>query len=267
MKRVVLIVGLFLISQLEVMAMDFYSTEDPKAYLTRLRFNYNFSWDIFEIETKIAKDLSFYKGSNWSVGIMGSITMFIHPTSGLFGAYPVNDLYGAIGTFVNFYNVWVENLNISIQPIVHESSHIADGWINGISNIARDYSFDSNEYFNIDTFYLLSGWKIFGGLAYYIYLPSKPIETMTRPLRFRFHFGTDGSVEIFPGWKLLICADIGLFYEDGPLYRKGFHPAYNFATGFDLGPCLLLIHYESQQGLGQDFRILQQRLGIELVIP
>jgi hypothetical protein len=61
-----------------------------------------------------------------------------------------------------------------------------------------------------------------------MHLPSKPIDTVTRPLRFRFHIGEDWTIPLNDKIGVIISSDFALFYEDA------FHPAINIGAGINL---------------------------------
>jgi hypothetical protein len=234
--------------------------QDPKGYVSRVRFNYNFTYDIYEIEAKAAKHIPVWSFARWDIGFMGAITIFIHPTDGFFGYYPVDNLIGYIGAYAEIYDLFTPGLDLIIYPLAHESTHLVDGYDRGGTEtgyLYEDMVFDSNEYYGFDFRYRLNNLNLFAGFIAYLYLPSKPIETVTRPLRFRFHIGEDWTIPINEKLGVIISSDFALFYEDG------FHPAINIGTGVNFGKSTIMLHYEYQRGLGQDFRAMQQRFGLE----
>lgn len=253
-RPAVLVFFLLLFSQLN--AFDFTPVEDPKSYLTHLRFNYNFTYEIPEIEAKIAKSVDFFSYRNWSFGMLGAITIFIHPTDGFGGYYPVDNLIGAFGFYAQCTNFLNSGLNLILYPIAHESTHLVDGYDRG--NLLDDFVFDSNEYLGFDVEYEWDYMALYGGFI--LYLNNLGGQERARNLIARAHIGQEWSIRLTDRIGLVLAYDIALFYEGR------YHPALNVGAGLRLDRADILLHYEYQYGLGQDFEDLQKRLGLECVI-
>lgn len=239
----------------------FYQSEDPKTYLTRIRLQYNFTSRRNEIDAKAAKNLTFFQVSWASIGLMGSIEITIHPTDNFWGAYPVDNLIGAFGLYSELTNFGLSDLSVLLYPVAHESSHLVDGYDGGSSNIYNDRVFDSNEYTGFDLKYAFGGLNLYAGFIYYLYLGSKTTNSVARPLIYRAHIGEDLFIPVIKDvMNVQVSSDFALFYEDR------YHAAVNVGVGLDFIRFKLLVHYEYQYGLGQDFRTLQNRLGLEFIL-
>ncbi|OHD54470.1 MAG: hypothetical protein A2Y33_04695 [Spirochaetes bacterium GWF1_51_8] len=256
MFRVTALILLLTVSS--AMAFEYHHAEDPKSYVTRLRFNYNFTYQKTEIEAKISQTVAFGTILGWEIGFMGSITIFIHPTDSFWGAYPVDNLIGYVGLYIEKTNFFDPNLNLLLYPISHESTHLVDGYDRG--DIATDKVFDSNEYLGFDITYKLCSAALTSGMLFYIYPPNKTLDQMARPLLFRWHLAADYTLPLDGVTSLIAAMDFALFYENR------WHPAFNIGVGADFGKLHLLLHYEYQYGLGQDFRDLQQRFGLQMLV-
>lgn len=240
-----------------IYSLTYLHSEDPKSYVTRIRLNYNYTYEITEIETKLAKTLNFYSYANWNFGIMGAITIFIHPSESFWGAYPVDNLIGYIGIYAEATNFLIPQLNLTLYPLSHESTHLVDGYDRG--DINTDKIFDSNEYLGFDISYSFYNFQLTAGILLYIYF-NKPIETVPRPFIARIHTAENYTIKINSSLEFQISSDLALFYEGY------FHPAVNLGVGVRIAPTSIMMHYEYQVGLGQDYKDVQQRLGVEFII-
>ncbi len=241
-------------------SLSYQAGQDPKAYVTHLRIQYNAHYELIEAEGKISSFLPIYSARRWQWGLLASITIFIHPATDLFGTYPVDNLLGFIGFYANVTNVFkVKHLDMTFYPMIHESTHLVDGYDRG--DINTDKVFDSNEYLGVDfTYQLNPALRLYSGFIFYLYFPPSAYDVSVRPLSFRLHIGEEWTPPINQKINYYLGTDLALFYE------KEFHPALNLASGLDLANSRILIHYEYQRGLGQDFREDQHRLGIELQV-
>ena len=256
MKTIFLTVLLFTASA--AYSLVYHNAEDPKSYVTRVRFNYNFTYQRTEIEAKVSQTLALGNILGCDIGFLGSITIFIHPTDNFWGAYPVDNLIGYIGFYIERTNFFDPALTLLFYPVVHESTHLVDGYDRG--NIATDKVFDSNEYIGFDLTYTLERANLTSGMIFFMYPPNKTLDQMARPLIFRWHIAGDYFIPLDQKTRLIFSGDFALFYENR------WHPAINLGAGADFGGFKLMMHYEYQYGLGQDFRDLQQRFGLEMII-
>jgi hypothetical protein len=239
----------------------FYQVEDPKSYLTHIRFQYNTTWQVNEIEAKVSKNLTFFQLSWFSIGFMGNISIYLHPTDNFWGYYPVDNLIGCFAFYSELTNFGVKDLSIQLYPVAHESSHLVDGYNEGTKNLYTDKFFDSNEYTGFDLRYAFGGLKLYAGFIYYLYLGNKTTNSVARPLIFRVHAGEDFIFPVIPEtMNLILSSDFALFYENR------YHTAVNIGIGLDFDRFKLMFHYENQYGLGQDFNTLQNRLGLEFTL-
>lgn len=247
MRKKIVITFVLLCTSLS--AIHYYSIEDPKSYLTRIRPMFDFSSGTFSIETKISEVLEFYAFKYAAFGMMGSITMYISPEKG--GLFPIDHLYGAFGLYAEITNL--QHVKFSIYPIAHESAHLVDGYK---GDIDADRVPVSHEYTGADVFYVNEAWGLqtVSGIIFYVH-------RISRPLVFRIHGGLDVRVPLYKRINYVVSAHIALFYE------KGIHPALNFGTGIEFPNCHILLHYEYQRGLAQDYNTTYNRLGGEIVIP
>ncbi len=251
---------LFLFIALPAWPLNYHASQDPKSYVTHLRIQYNALYNKLEAEGKFSSDLSIYRAKRWDWGMMASLTFFIHPASDFFGHYPVDNLIGFIGFFGCLSDLFhVPGLDLAVYPLVHESSHLVDGYDRG--NILTDTVFDSNEYLGFDLSYTaLPHLVLHAGFIFYMYFPPSAFYVSTRPLLFRLHIGEEWTIPLNARLGYFVGSDVAVFYENE------FHPAVNIATGLDFSTSRLLLHYEYQRGLGQDFRETHQRIGIELEV-
>lgn len=241
-----------------VYGLSYRSGQDPKSYVSHLRIQYHTGYSLIEAEGKLAHALSIYQTPRWDWGMMAAVTLYIHPADVLLGYYPVDNLIGYIGFYGSLQNLFgLSNLTLSIYPLAHESSHLVDGYDRG--DINTDQVRDSNEYMGFDLSWSLTPQLVlYGGFLFYLYFPPSAFQFSVRPLLFRLHAGQEWSMVLTPRLGFYLGSDLALFYEEG------FHPALNLAAGLEFSSSRLLLHYEYQRGLGQDFREQQQRIGLEL---
>ena len=228
-------------------AFDNILLTSPKSALSQFTTHYNFTYGIYEIETKISKYQDLFAFSPFTFGIYGGVTMYIHPPADVFGYFPVDNLYGVCGVYAKI--PLVNNFNLIMYPVIHESAHLVDGYEKG--NIYDDYRTVSNEFIGFDLDYPIKNLIIYTGFLYYI-------NTNSRDLICRLHIGEDCFVDI-ASLRFIMSSDFALFYE------SELHYAVNVATGIDLKVTKLLLFYENQNGLGQDFDVRHVRFGIKYV--
>lgn len=260
MKKVVLFLLLTVPSAL--FALDYYPGQDPKAYVTHIRLGYNLTYGIFEIEAKAASQFRIARLGEWNFGLLGAIEIFIHPTHGLGGYYPVDNLIGYFGTYLCATNLGGKNIDFILYPIVHESCHLVDGYDRGGTEegyLYDDVKLISYEYGGFDVRWTTGGLRLTGGWIGYYYYGSN-IEDRPRPLFARVHLGEDYAYPIRPRMSLAVSSDFALFYEDRV------HTAVNLAAGVKWTNLALMLHYEHQYGLGQDYQTLQDRVGLEIAV-
>lgn len=239
----------------------FYQAEDPKAYLTKLRLQYNFTYQKSEIDAKVSRNLTFFQVSWISIGLMGSLEIFIHPTDNFWGAYPVDNLIGAFGLYSELTNFGMKELSILLYPVAHESTHLVDGYSEGSGNIYSDRVFDSNEYSGFDLKFDFGNFDLYTGFIVYLYLGSKTTNSVARPLIYRAHIGEDFVIPLIEDQlNLQLSSDLALFYE------IRYHSAFSVGLGLDFIRFKLMLHFENQYGLGQDFSTMQNRLGVEFIL-
>jgi hypothetical protein len=264
MKKFILAAGIILATFRLSHALDYYTLEDPKAYLTHVRFNYNFTYDFFEIEAKAAAGFRHFRAGEWNVGCAGAITIFIHPTHGFGGYYPVDNLIGTIRLYCEATNLGDKNIDFLFYPVVHESTHLVEGYDRGGTEEGHLYEnkiFDSNEYSGFDVRWTTVNLRLYGGAIWFLYFNEKSVLNTVRPLWTRVHIGEEWTIPINDKLGFVTASDWALYYEDEV------HAAVNVGVGLQFKRGGLMLHYEHQRGLGQDYQILHDRFGIEITIP
>lgn len=240
-----------------IYAFDFTQTENPKSYNSHLRLQYNFTYDSWELDGKVSDTLRFFDLWDYEFGLLSAIQIYLLPEQQLSGYYPVDNLIGYFGLYLEKTDWRKENLDMLLYPMVHESTHLVDGYDRGV--IEDDRVYDSNEYGGSDFCYELEDWKFYGGFIYYYYYFNwSNAENKPRPLRVRIHLGQDFVYPISDDFGIFFGSDFAVFYEDG------FHPAINLGAGIDLGRWKFYLHYEHQRGLGQNFDETFDRIGISV---
>ncbi|MBN1898850.1 MAG: hypothetical protein JW827_08745 [Spirochaetes bacterium] len=238
---------------LAILCMNAILRADPvnltssQSFLTYITFNYNYTWDIYEIETKISRLQDIVKVKSLSFGLAGGITLYIHPPDNGFGYFPVDNLIGIFGAYMAYREKYP--WHITFFPVLHESAHLVDGYERGDINL--DTRRISHESVGFEINYFLPDLVLSGGFFYYFH-------TSFRDLTFRTHVGEDLFFNLF-SLKSLLSSDIALFSENKV------HTAFNLAWGFKFDTIEIFLYYENQKGLGQDFQVTHKRLGLKFL--
>lgn len=251
-EKLLHVLTLLLISCAVAHAFSYSLSEDPKSFVSRLRYNYNFSYETTEIEGKVATRIPFIKHDVFNFGLLGSVTLFIR--GGRPGRFPVNNLYGAFSLYAEFTNM--ERWKFNVHLTAHESAHLVDGYSeeSETADVDDDSVVISNEYMGVDVFYIYKRLQLAVGNIWWFH-------KYNRDLLFRFHIGEDFRIPINDNLNVLLASHFAIFYEGR------FHPAVNIGAGIENDDWSLLAHFEYQYGIAHDWEVLQKRLGIELVIP
>ncbi len=259
---------------------------DKRAMVTTLFFNYNFdledtfrkrtpgySFDFSDVflyvDTRIAKEIQFYRNQYFSVGIAGAVTAAIFEKE-----ETINNVnfytYDFAGEFAAYIDLYLQDLlnvpmKIRVYPMYHHSTHFVDGYKAPFAQMGASY-----EFFGLSTHYFLD-------LNNHLLTPYAGLETTYRHAgngapAFKVHMGNDYRYKFLNEYDMSFIAGFNVAYihdylDLEKLIENQNHYAATIATGIEFHNFVIALKYKYERGRGATtYFDYQNTLGIEFSV-